>query len=151
MNLQTDVTQTTRLLLPAKRRILIVDDDPVASLVTQRGLQARLGMAADVQVAPSSGAAWLRCLRGHVDLLIADPNPRNRSTVTLLKALRAERPELAVLVLTAYDTPRLRAEARELAVRHYFAKPIELVHLEHGVREALGLAMPAEERSAGRC
>ena len=124
---------------PPVRRILIVDGDATAALVTQRGLQARLGAAADVQVAPSPGAAWLRCVRGHVDLLIVDPHPRNRTPSSLLKAVRAERPDIAVLVLTAYDTPRLRAEIRALGMQHYFAKPVELVHLERGVRLALGL------------
>jgi len=109
-------------------KILIVDSDPAAALVTQHGLQ-RLQPGTEVTTAISAGAAWLSCLHDSVDLLIIDPNPANSASSALIKALRADRPNTDVLVLTAYDTPRLRAQMRALGVSHYLAKPVDLREL----------------------
>jgi DNA-binding response OmpR family regulator len=122
------------------RHMLIVDNDPTVALVTQRGLQVALGADVEVTVAPSAGAAWLRCIREHIDLVIVDPSPPDRAARALVKALRAERANMPVLVLTAMDTLGLRAEMRALGVQHYFAKPLTLRELEHGVRAALGIS-----------
>jgi DNA-binding response OmpR family regulator len=109
-------------------KILIFDSDPAAALVTQHGLQ-RLQPGTEVTTAISAGAAWLSCLHDSVDLLIIDPNPANSASSALIKALRADRPNTDVLVLTAYDTPRLRAQMRALGVNHYLAKPVDLREL----------------------
>lgn len=119
------------------RHIEIVDSDPTAALVTQRGLQVLLDADVKVTVAPSPEAAWLDCLKEEVDLLIIDPNPQSHAATSLVQALRAYRPHVPVLVLTAYDTPRLRAQMQTLGVQHYLAKPIDLLDLNEVVRTAL--------------
>ena len=95
-------------------------------------------------VAPSPDAAWIDCLKEEVDLLIIDPNPQSRAATSLVKALRAYRPHVPVLVLTAYDTPRLRAQMQTLGVQHYLAKPIDLLDLNEVVRTALETATHAD-------
>jgi two-component system OmpR family response regulator len=121
----------------SQRHILIVDNDPTAALVTQYGLQRLLRSEAEVTIAPSPGAAWLRCRRMGADLVIVDPNPQNQAALALIKALPAEQPSMPLLVLTAYDTPGLRKRMTALGVRHYLAKPVELTELERVVRAAL--------------
>lgn len=111
------------------RQIYIFDDDPSAALITQRGLQTMLGDRFSVVVAPSPNAAWLACATGNVDLLIVDPSPHGSGVFSLVRAVKAFRPYIPVLVLTAYDTPGLRARMRELGVERYVAKPIELREL----------------------
>jgi len=113
-------------------KILIFDGDPAAALVTQHGLQ-RLQPNSEVSTATSAGDAWLSCLHQSVDLLIIDPSPANSASAALIKALRTDRPDTDVLVLTAYDTPRLRAQMRALGVVHYLAKPVDLRELGHEV------------------
>jgi len=113
-------------------KILIYDSDPAAALVTQHGLQ-RLQPGSEVTTATSAGDAWLSCLHHPVDLLIIDPSPANSASSTLIKALRTDRPNTEVLVLTAYDTPRLRTQMRALGVEHYLAKPVDLRELGHKV------------------
>ena len=117
------------------QRILIVDSDPIVALVTQRGLQRLLGAAAEVTIAPSPGAAWLRCQRIGADLLIVDPGAQNQAAMALIKALRSERPDVPVLVLTSHDTPPLRKHMAALGVQRYLAKPVELAELARAVRE----------------
>jgi DNA-binding response OmpR family regulator len=112
----------------ASAKILILDSDPAAALVTQHGLQ-RLQPNTEVSMATSAGDAWLSCLHQSVDLLIIDPSPTNSAASALIKALRIDRPNTDVLVLTAYDTPRLRTQMRDLGVAHYLAKPVDLREL----------------------
>lgn len=120
--------------------VLIIDRDLPAALVTQRGLQRAVGASVDVDATPASAASWLRPGHAPLDLLILDPAPDSRAAAGLIKALRKLRPGLPVLVLTAYDTPRLRREMNELGVRDYLAKPVDLPELERRVRSMLGLA-----------
>ncbi len=119
------------------QHILVVDNDPVAAMVTQQGLQLLLGKDVEVSLAPSPGAAWLRCMRESVDLLIVDPSPPGRAAAALIKALHDERPHIPVVVLTAYDTPRLRSQMKRMGVRHYLAKPVELAELKNTVSSVL--------------
>ena len=116
----------------ATSKILILDSDPAAALVTKHGLQ-RLQPGTEVTTATSAGDAWLSCLHQPVDLLIIDPSPANSAASALIKALRADRPNTDVMVLTAYDTPRLRTQMRALGVAHYLAKPVDLRELGHEV------------------
>lgn len=124
------------------RQIHIVDDDPVAALITQRGLQTMLGERCAVTVAPSPNAAWLACAEGRVDLLIVDPSPHVGGVISLVRAVRTFRPSIAVLVLTAYDTPGLRAKMRDLGVDKYVAKPIDLHDLLPVVTSAIAPLPP---------
>jgi two-component system, OmpR family, response regulator len=121
--------------------VLIVDGDPTAALVTQRGLQRLLDTGADVQIAPTPGAAWLHCLREHIDVVIIDPNPDHGPASALLKALHADRPDVPVVVLTAYDTPRLRSQMRALGVRSYLAKPVDIEELGQAVKVVMSNAL----------
>ncbi len=119
------------------RHIEIVDGDATAALVTQRGLQMLLNGEVEVRVADSANAAWLDCLREEVDLLIVDPNPQGGAATALVRALRAYRPQIPVLVLTAYDSPGLRTQMRSYGVQSYLAKPVDLHDLGHTVRTVL--------------
>ncbi|PMP82584.1 MAG: response regulator [Roseiflexus castenholzii] len=130
------------------QHILVVDNDPVAAMVTQQGLQRLLGKDVEVALAPSPGAAWLRCMREAVDLVIVDPSPPSRAAAALIKALHDERPHIPVVVLTAYDTPRLRTQMKRLGVRYYLAKPIELAELKNTVSGVLASLNTAQMSSA---
>ena len=119
------------------QHILIVDSDPTAALVTRAGLERFLGAEVAVTIAPSPGAAWLRCLRDGVELLIVDPSPHSQAAALLIKALHDQRPDVLVFVLTAYYTPRLRTQMRVLGVQDYLAKPVNLLNLVQSVRVVL--------------
>lgn len=122
--------------MPVKH-IHIFDADPSAAMITQRGLQAMLGERLAITIAPTANAAWLACARGGVDLLIVDPGMRSGPATALIRAVRNYRPHIPILVLTAYDTPGLRAHMRALGVAAYAAKPIELRDLVPSVTAAL--------------
>ena len=124
------------------RQIHIVDDDPVAALITQRGLQTLLGDRYSVIVDQTPNVAWMACASNSVDLLIVDPSPHVSGVLPLLRAVRAYRPNVPILVLTAYDTPGLRAKVREIGVERerYVPKPVDLQELLPIVSAALAAA-----------
>jgi two-component system, OmpR family, response regulator len=123
----------------AQQHILIIDGDPVAGLVTAQGLQRMLAHATHVMTAPSAGAARRYCLSSPLDLLIIDPHPHSQAAAALIGELHTGRQAAIILVLTAYDTPRLRRQMQALGVQHYVAKPVELDQLAAMVNELLGL------------
>lgn len=124
----------------ALRQIHIVDDDPVAALITQRGLQTLLSGRSNVIIDPNPNAAWMACANYGVDLLIVDPSPHVSGVTSLLRAVRTFRPSIPILILTAYDTPGLRAKIRNLGIERYVAKPVDLQELLPTVAAALASA-----------
>ncbi len=119
-----------------QRHILIVDSDPVAALVTARGLQRLLAL--DVRVATASPASIAQ-RHEPIDLLIIDPDLQFQEATALIGLLRTDLPAVEVLALVARDTPRLRKQMLALGVQHYIAKPVELHHLAGVVRALLGM------------
>ncbi len=119
------------------RQIHILDDDPTAALITQRGLQTLLDKRYSVVVDPSPNVAWMACANNTVDLLIVDPSPHVGAVLPLLRAVRSFRPSIPILVLTAYDTHGLRAKIRDLGIDRYVAKPVDLQELLPVVKAAL--------------
>ena len=121
----------------ASRCIYILDNDPTAALVTQRGLQTKLDEHTRVVVAENTNTAWLACARGAVDLIIIDPGMYNSAAYSLVRVIRTYRPSMPLIVLTAYDSPGLRSQMRELGIQYYLAKPIDLRELLRVVFEIM--------------
>jgi DNA-binding NarL/FixJ family response regulator len=130
----------------SQQHIFIVDSDPVAALVTARGLQRLLAPDVQVTTVLSGGGDQLHALREPIDMLVIDPNPQIQEAAALIAALRAARPTMTVLVLAAYDTPGVRKQMQALGVQHYVAKPVEIYQLAATVRALLGMpaALPAQ-------
>ena len=57
--------------------------------------------------------------------------------MALIKAVRREQAQTAVMVLAAYDTPGLRHQMKALSIRHYQVKPIMVSDLAAAVRVAV--------------
>jgi DNA-binding NarL/FixJ family response regulator len=79
-----------------------------------------------------------------IDLIIVDPGSQSQAATRLIRTLQKHCPHTPVLVLTAYDSPLLRAQMRLLGVQHYLAKPVDLIDLEHMVRQVLATEQVAE-------
>jgi two-component system, NtrC family, response regulator AtoC len=78
----------------------------------------------DVSVAPDGGAA-ARALDDHsFDLLFTDLRMPGMDGMALLRKVRAEQPEVQVIVLTAHGTVGTAVEAMKLGAFDYLEKPI---------------------------
>lgn len=90
--------------------ILLVDDHGVV----RNGIRLMLGTAQDIEVVGEAATAHeaLQFVKGHeVDVVLVDINLPDQSGLDLIKRLRALKPNIAAVVLTAYpeETYALRA------------------------------------------
>jgi len=87
-------------------RILVVDDHRNTREALALGLSL---LAADVRTAGSAAAAMLELERFDCDWLVCDVRMPAMDGIELMQRVRAARPEIRILLMTAYDvTPHER-------------------------------------------
>src|SRR5512144_143853 len=136
------------------RTLLVIDDNEAVRtaldvLLTLEG--ARVELAAT----PSEGLA--RVARGGIDLVIQDMNFTREATsgregIELFRKLRAERPGLPVVLLTAWTSLETAVELVKAGAADYLAKPWDNARLVTTVRNLLQLqaALAAERERLAR-
>jgi DNA-binding NtrC family response regulator len=127
-----------------KRRILIVEDDEIFLRPLQRSLEVA---GYDVLVAPSGEDAIDLLKREDADLVVTDKRLPGMDGVELVRRLKGEHPDLAVVVMTAYGTIESAVESVRLGAADYLVKPFEVPELLIVVRNAIELS---EFRAASR-
>ncbi|MBI3880259.1 MAG: sigma-54-dependent Fis family transcriptional regulator [Verrucomicrobia bacterium] len=110
--------------------LLIVDDEKnmrlsLSSIVEAEGF--------DVRAVDSAEAALKLVGQEEFFMVITDARLGGMSGYELLGKLKAAQPGLPVLVITAYATPKLAAEAIKAGAMDYLAKPFEPEELLHAV------------------
>jgi DNA-binding NtrC family response regulator len=127
-----------------KRRILIVEDDEIFL----RPLQRSLEVAGYDVLTRSSGEDALDLLKtDDVDVVLTDKRLPGMDGVELVRRARAEHPDLAVVIMTAYGTIDSAVEGVRLGAADYLVKPFEVAELLIVLRQAIELQ---ELRSASR-
>jgi DNA-binding NtrC family response regulator len=118
------------------RTILVVDDD-----IRYRELYARVLRHAGFTVQEGASAAEaLQFLEGVTpDMIISDVRMPGESGLDLLRRVRARKPELPFLLVTAYADVREAVDALKLGAVDYLAKPVDLDELLAAVRDTLGV------------
>lgn len=81
--------------------------------------------------------AWERILVESYDLVILDLNLPGMDGLDILQAVRRERPELRILILSARSSLPDRIAGLDLGADDYLTKPFELEELEARVRALL--------------
>ena len=110
--------------------VLVVDDEKnmrrsLETVLTDEGYAA--------QVAESAEEALDLIAREDFFMVITDVRLGGMSGYELLKKIQEQKPELPVLMLTAYATPRLAVEAIKAGAVDYLAKPFAPEELLHAV------------------
>jgi DNA-binding NtrC family response regulator len=131
--------------------ILIVDDDPsvTASLAL---LLKQAGHASHAAAGPAEALAWLA--REPCDLVLQDMNFSRQTTgaegLALLARIKALRPTLPVVLVTAWGSIGLAVEGMKAGASDFVTKPWGNPQLLQAVQTALGLAAsapsPADDR-----
>ena len=133
--------------------VLIVDDDPsvTASLAL---LLKQAGYPSQSIGSPSEALAWLEA--HPCDLVIQDMNFSRRTTgeegLDLLGRIRRLRPELPVVLITAWGSIQLAVQGMKAGATDFVTKPWTHEQILQTVRTVLGLAAAprAEPRTATR-
>ena len=117
-----------------KTRILVVDDDDNLRWVLQTQLEDAGYEVAAVQDGP---AALASIQESRPALVLTDLKMPGMSGLELLEQIRAEEPDLPVIVITAFGTIQSAVEAVKAGAYDYLTKPIDYDDLALGIRRAL--------------
>ena len=124
--------------------ILVVDDERAIGIAIQRLLQRR---GYDVQTALSAEEALETLATTVPQLVITDLNLKKLSGMDLLRRVREQSPETAVIMITAYGSERTAVEAMKLGAADYLPKPFDNDELELVVDRVMeGLTLRRELR-----
>ncbi len=115
-------------------RILIIDDEEAARYGLRRALA---GPGYELEEA-SDGAAALQLLAAfRPDVLVSDINMPGMDGLSLLRAANREDEPPLVVLITAYGSESVAAEALRAGAYDYLAKPFDLEQLRATVRNAV--------------
>jgi DNA-binding NtrC family response regulator len=117
-----------------KRRVLIVEDDQIFLRPLQRTLEVE---GYEVLVVASGEEAIDALKRDDVDLVLTDKRLPGVDGVDLVRRLKAEHPDQAVVVMTAYGTIESAVEAMRLGASDYLVKPFETAEVLMVIRHAI--------------
>lgn len=109
-------------------RVLVVDDGRLVREATVRQLR-EAGFPADA--ADNGYQALEQAAAGHWDVVLSDLRMPGMDGLTLLRHLRAEHPEVDVIVMTAYGSVKTAVEAMQAGAADYLTKPFHFQELEH--------------------
>jgi two-component system NtrC family response regulator len=118
----------------SSERILLVEDDESLRQVTHAQL-ARSGYETSIAEDAAQAIAILR--KEPTDLVITDLNLPDMSGLELLKTVRAEYPDTAVVIVTAYGTIETAVDAVKSGAYDYITKPVHPDELRALVNRAL--------------
>ncbi len=119
--------------------ILVVDDEPdVAELFRQRfRREARQGTY--VMHFAGSGEEALERLADGIEptliVILSDINMPGMDGLTLLREIKERRPDLPVMMVTAYGDDERRRRASELGAAEFITKPVDFEHLKAQLRQ----------------
>ena len=124
--------------------ILVVDDEPdVEALFRQ---QFRRDLKSDrfsLQFASSASEALVRAAEikdPSLVLILSDINMPGMSGLEMLPQVRAERPDVPVIMITAYGDAETRRKAIERGAVGLLTKPIDFALVRHEIDTRLGQA-----------
>jgi DNA-binding NtrC family response regulator len=117
-----------------EKRILVVDDDESLRWVTQVQLQQN---GYQVNAAADANQALEMIREAPPDLVITDLKMPGISGLDLLKKIRAEYPEIMVIMVTAFGTVENAVEAMKAGAYDYITKPVNMEELRLMVSRGL--------------
>jgi CheY-like chemotaxis protein len=122
---------------PARRRILLVDDEPSIRTLLARMLAGAYEV--DASFDGENALDKLRTPGAHYDLLISDLNMPGMDGLTLIREARLIDAELPVIIITGYSNEASAIEAVNLGVAGYLTKPFGAPQVLAAAAKALGI------------
>ncbi|HEX9824087.1 MAG TPA: response regulator [Actinomycetota bacterium] len=126
-------------------RILIVDDDEQVRASLSSLLE---GSGHECQVADAPGSARTALENSAFDLVLLDVRMPEGSGLEVLRAVTADSPDTAVVMVTGADDPEMAAAALALGAFGYVLKPFSPTEIEIAVMNALRRRELERERAS---
>jgi DNA-binding NtrC family response regulator len=118
----------------AVKPILIVDDEPIV----RESIRDWLEDAGYKVITAETGEEALELIKKQdFSVMVLDIRLPGRTGITVLKEVKAKKPDIKAIIITAYPSSDLTAEAMKLGAIDYLIKPIVPDDLERLVREAV--------------
>ncbi len=123
-------------------RILVVDDDADARTALVRVLEKE-GYA--VTGAPTADDALRRFEASNFDLVVTDMRMEGMDGIELLRAIKARRSDVPVIIMTAFASIDTAVQAIDERAYDYLRKPYQLAEIRATVRRAIDHASLTRE------
>jgi len=117
-----------------KSTVLIVDDEPIV----RESLRDWLKDAGYQVTTAESGEEALELIeKQDFSVMVVDVRLPGKTGIKVLKEIKVLKPQIKSIVITAYPSAELAAEAMKLGAVDYLIKPIAPDDLERLIRETL--------------
>ena len=122
--------------------ILVVDDEPDLEALVLQKFRRQIRDGAVAFMFAHDGIEALQSIEQHphVDMVVSDINMPGMSGLEMLPKVRAERPDVPVIMITAYGDAETRRKAIERGAVGLLTKPIDFALLRHEIDTRLGQA-----------
>ncbi len=114
--------------------VLIVDDEPIVRESIRDWLK---DAGYQVSTAESGEEALELIEKENFSVLVMDVRLPGKTGITVLREVKALKPNIKSIIITAYPTAEFAAEAMKLGAVDYLIKPIQPDDLERLIRETL--------------
>jgi len=123
-------------------RVLVVDDEQAMAEVMAEELRGR---GLEVTTLSSADAAFSRVMDGDVDVVLTDLNMRGMSGVELCDRVVTNRPDVPVIVVTAFGSMETAVATLRAGAFDFLTKPFEMMQLVVAVERAVQHKLLREE------
>ena len=118
------------------KSVLIVDDEQhlartLSTVLREAGYQTVVAGSAEEAEGYVFGQAPM-------DLVVMDVRLPRESGIEMVRRMRERSLQSKVILMTAYETPEVKSEARRLKVDRYLKKPFDLTVLVDEVKSLIG-------------
>jgi two-component system, NtrC family, nitrogen regulation response regulator GlnG len=127
------------------KTVVVADDDQAIRTVVRQAL-SRAGF--EVKVADSATGLWRLVEAGEGDVVITDVVLPDEDGLDLLPRIKALRPDLPVIVMSAQNTLATAVRATERGAYDYLPKPFDLNAMVEAVNSAIANAKSSAARAA---
>lgn len=116
----------SRRIMP--RTVLVVDDEALIRWSLSEGL-TDAGWTVRQAASGAEARAAVRSLDGQPFVILVDLRLPDVSDLSLVRELRALRPDAPMIVMTAHGTADDATQAREVGVHSFVGKPFDVVEM----------------------
>jgi DNA-binding NtrC family response regulator len=117
-----------------KSKLLVIDDDELNCKLVRATFEAE---GLEVIAAHDGPSGLERALKDHPQVVLLDFKLPGRDGLEILEALRAQDPDLPVIMLTASHDPKVIVRAMKLGACDYLTKPLDNDEIAVVVQRAL--------------